>query len=192
MFGSIEYDEKVWWYLSRSSGIVALVLLIATQLWGVALATRIIRVERPAWLLDLHKWLGGLALTMTTFHVAGLMLDGYVHFGWSDVLVPGAASYRPFAVSVGILSMYFIVAIQLTSYLRSRLPRGLWQAIHATSYGIVWTTGAHAWLAGTDTSREWYRTILIVLAVLTVFGMIARLRTPTRRSVASAGSGQAV
>ena len=59
-------NEKIWWYLSRSSGIIALVLLVLSVVWGVLLATRALKpYDRPAWLLDLHKWLGGTALVMT-------------------------------------------------------------------------------------------------------------------------------
>src|SRR5688572_18628698 len=89
-------NEKLAWYVARSSGIVALVLLVASLTWGVLLATRVLRPhDRPAWLLDLHRWLGGLALAMTGLHLAGLWLDGYVHFGPAELFVPGASGYRP-------------------------------------------------------------------------------------------------
>ena len=43
-------NEKVWWYLSRSSGIIALVLLVLSVVWGVLLATRALKPhDRPAW-----------------------------------------------------------------------------------------------------------------------------------------------
>ncbi len=34
-------------------------------------------MDRPAWLLDLHKWLGGTALVMTGLHMLGVYQDGY-------------------------------------------------------------------------------------------------------------------
>ena len=79
-------NEKVWWYLARSSGIVAMMLLVASVVWGVLLATRALKPhDRPAWLLDLHRWLGGMALVMTALHLLGLVLDGYVSQQlWAD------------------------------------------------------------------------------------------------------------
>ena len=57
----------------RSSGIIALVLLVLSVVWGVLLATRALKpYDRPAWLLDLHRWLGGTALVMTGLHLFGL------------------------------------------------------------------------------------------------------------------------
>ena len=65
-------NEQVWWYLSRSSGIIALVLLVLSVTWGVLLATRALKPhDRPAWLLEVHKWLGGTALAMTGLHLIG-------------------------------------------------------------------------------------------------------------------------
>ena len=107
-------NEKVWWYLSRSSGIVAMVLLVASMVWGVLLATRALKPhDRPAWLLDLHRWLGGMALAMTGLHMLGLVLDGYVTFG--SRRAAGArqrASTDRWPVALGVLSMYVMIAIQ--------------------------------------------------------------------------------
>ncbi|MDA2960871.1 MAG: hypothetical protein O3A61_00985 [Actinomycetota bacterium] len=49
-------SDHFWWYLSRSTGIVALVLLVLSFTWGILLSTRALReVDRPAWLLATHS-----------------------------------------------------------------------------------------------------------------------------------------
>ncbi|HEY0396749.1 MAG TPA: ferredoxin-NADPH reductase, partial [Acidimicrobiia bacterium] len=54
------------WYVARSAGLVAWALLAASVLWGLALSTKILSPKvRPNWILDLHRWLGGLALVFT-------------------------------------------------------------------------------------------------------------------------------
>ena len=51
-------NPQIWWYLARSGGIVAWVLLVASVVWGVLLATRVLKPhDRPAWLLGMHRWL---------------------------------------------------------------------------------------------------------------------------------------
>ena len=51
------------WYIARSSGIVAWLLLAGSVLWGLALSTKVLRGKpRPNWILDLHRFLGGIAL----------------------------------------------------------------------------------------------------------------------------------
>lgn len=179
-------NEKTWWYLSRSSGIVALVLLVLSVVWGVLLATRALRpMDRPAWLLDLHKWLGGTALTMTGLHLLGLYLDGYIDFGFAELLVPGASEYRPVAVAIGVVSMYVMIAIQVTSYLRHRLSTRVWRMTHMLSYGLVWGAAIHAGMAGTDTVNRAYQMLALLLTMVAVAAMIVRILSPGRRQPAS-------
>lgn len=175
-------NEHTWWYLSRSSGIVALVLLVLSVVWGVLLSTRALRPhDRPAWLLDLHRWLGGTALVMTVLHLLGLYLDGYIDFGLVELLVPGTSAYRPIAVSIGVVSFYFLVAIQVTSMLRRRLPQRVWLAIHVTSYGLVWGAAIHAGLAGTDTVNRAYQVLALLLTLMAVGATLVRIVSPGRR-----------
>ncbi len=177
-------NEKIWWYVARSSGIVALVLLVASVVWGVALATRVLKPhDRPAWLLDLHRWLGGSALVMTALHLVGLLLDGYIDFGFADVLVPGASSYRPVAVAIGVFSLYALVAVQVTSYLRRWLSRQVWHGIHMLSYLVVWAAALHAGLAGTDVTNRAYQILALVLTIAAVAAGVVRVLTPGRRKV---------
>lgn len=178
-------NEKIWWYLARSSGIVAMTLLVASVLWGVLLATRALKpFDRPAWLLDLHRWLGGMALVMTALHMLGLMLDGYISFGAADLLVPGAASYRPLAVALGVLSLYVMIAVQASGYLRRQLSPGVWRAIHVSSYGVVWGAAIHAGLAGTDTVNRAYQVLALVLTLAAVAASVVRIVAPGRRPAA--------
>ena len=47
---------------------------------------------------------------MTGLHLLGLYLDGYIEFGFTELLVPFASDYRPLAVAIGVLSFYVMVA----------------------------------------------------------------------------------
>ena len=58
--------SQITWYAARASGIVAWALAAASVVWGLALSTRALgRTPRPAWLFDLHRFLGGIALAFT-------------------------------------------------------------------------------------------------------------------------------
>lgn len=174
-------NEKIWWYLSRSSGIVALVLLVLSVVWGVLLATRALKPhDRPAWLLDLHKWLGGTALVMTGLHLLGLYLDGYIDYGFADLFVPGVSEYRPLAVAIGILSLYIMVAVQATSYMRRWLSKRVWHGIHLLSYGLVWTAAIHAGMAGTDTINRAYQGLALLLTLIAVAATMVRIVMPAK------------
>ena len=43
-------NPQLWWYFARASGMVAAILLVASLVWGVLMATRALRpVDKPAW-----------------------------------------------------------------------------------------------------------------------------------------------
>ena len=99
-------NPQTWWYLARASGIVSWLMLTASVLWGAALAIRASGPHvRPAWILDLHRWLGGLAVTFTAIHVGALVADSYVDFGFLDIVVPFASDWQPGAVAWGVVAM---------------------------------------------------------------------------------------
>ena len=110
------------WYVARAAGIVAWALLAASVLWGLAMTTRALgpKPKRP-WLLDLHRFLGGLALVFTAIHVVAIMGDSYVHFGLAEALVPLASKWHPIPVAFGIVGIYLLAAVEFTSLLRSRI-----------------------------------------------------------------------
>jgi predicted ferric reductase len=151
------------WYVARSAGIVAWALLTASVLWGLTMTTRITggRVRRP-WLLDLHRYLGGLATIFTGVHVVAIVLDSYVHFGLASVLVPFASSWKPVAVAWGIVAVYLLLAVELTSLARAHLPRRIWRATHFASFPLFLFATLHGITAGTDAHAVLFRGVAIV------------------------------
>lgn len=166
-------NAQFWWFLARSSGIVAWAALSASVLWGIVLATDLFpQHRRPAWLLDLHRWLGGLTIGFLGIHVGALLADSYVAFGPADVLVPFASAWKPVPVALGVLAMWALVVVQGTSLAMKRLPRRVWRRIHLLSYGAFWLTSLHGTFAGTDASRLLYL-VPSTLSVLAVAGGVA-------------------
>ena len=104
------------WYVARAAGLVSWVLLTAGVLWGLAISTRVLRGRpRPAWLLDLHRYLGGLATIFAGVHVVAILFDQFVHFDLVSVLVPLASTWHPVAVAWGVAGLYLLLAVEITS-----------------------------------------------------------------------------
>src|SRR5271169_6090640 len=120
--------NSLWWYVARAGGLVSWGLLAAAVLWGLALRSRILGSRpRPAWLLDLHRYLAGVAVVFVGVHVGAILLDGYVPFDVVQVLIPFTSTWHPGAVAWGIVALYLLLAVELTSLLRSHLSRWLWR-----------------------------------------------------------------
>ena len=142
---------QLWWYTTRSSGIISWALLALSVLWGLALSTKVFgKRPRPNWLLDLHRFLGGLSVVFAAIHVAAIVLDGFVEFGAVDILVPFATDYHPVAVAWGIIAMYALVAVELTSLLRKKLSKQAWRAVHYLSFPLFALATIHLLAVGTD------------------------------------------
>ena len=145
--------SQLWWYSARAGGIVAWALLTASVIWGLMLSTKLRPPRvRPAWMLDLHRFLGGLAAIFTVVHVGSIMLDSYTSFGLADVLVPFASSWRPGAVAWGIVAVYLLGAVELTSLARRHLSHRWWRRVHVLSLPLFFLATIHFVVAGTDAS----------------------------------------
>ena len=174
-------NEQLWWNTTRASANIAMLLIVFTILWGVLLATRVLKPnDRPAWLRDLHTWLGGLALVFTIIHMVTLIADSYITFTIVDVLVPFASDWRPFQVSLGILGFYILAAVQITSMMMKKIPKTLWRRIHMLSYLQFAIVVVHALTAGSDVGKPWYAGFTVAIAMLGA--AIAGLRWVAGRS----------
>lgn len=182
-------NPQFWWYLTRSSGIVAWLMLTATVIWGVLLSTKAFpNQRRPLWLLALHRWLAGLMLSFLAIHLAALVADNYVTFDVVDLVVPFATDWKPGAVALGVVAMWLLVAVQVTSVAMKRLPRKFWRVVHLSSYVVFWLTSMHAAFAGTDTTSWLYRWTAVASIVAVAGALMYRLanRRAVRRAARAA------
>ncbi len=176
-------NPQLAWYAARAAGIVAWALLSAAVIWGLLLSTRLLHgTPTPRWLLDLHRFLGGLAVTFTAVHIGGLVGDNYLHFGTADLLVPFASNWRPGAVALGVVGLWLLLAVELTSLLMRWLPHRLWHRIHMSSYVLFWTATLHGLLAGTDAHNVVYIMATNSVVTLVLFLTLVRALASPRRA----------
>lgn len=158
--------SSIWWDLTRASANVAWGICLFAILWGVLLTTRILReMDRPAWLRDLHSWLGGLTIAFTVVHMATLVQDKYVNFDIVDTLVPFTSTYRPIPVAFGVTAFWILVLIQSTSLMMKKMSRTTWRRIHMLSYPLYAIIVVHALTAGSDVGTPLYTGVSMALAM---------------------------
>ena len=182
-------NPQVWCYLTRASGLVAWLMLTASVIWGIVLSTNAFpEHRRPAWLLDLHRWLGGLAVSFTMIHLGALVADSWVHFGLADLIVPFASQWRPGAVALGVVAMWLLLAVEATSLAMKRLPRRVWRWIHLSSYVVFLIVSLHAAFAGTDRTHWLYQGTAVSSIAAIAWATVYRLthRRAPRRAATSA------
>ena len=171
-------NEHSMWYLSRASGMVAWIVLGITCLWGILLITRMLKpADRPAWLLDLHRYLGVLSIVTTGAHMATLVGDNWEHWGWSELFIPFTKlEYsNSAAIAWGLFAFYLMVVIQLTSWVMKWLPKKLWHAIHLLSYVLFVMVTIHGFKAGSDSTNIVFFTVAVGAIAILLFALVARV-----------------
>ncbi|MBC8365328.1 MAG: ferric reductase-like transmembrane domain-containing protein [Actinobacteria bacterium] len=176
-------NPEIWWHVARASGIISWLMLTATVLWGIVLATDLFpEHRRPAWLSDAHRWLAALSLWFLGLHLGALVADSYAEFGLAELAIPMASEWKPVPVAVGVVSMWLLLVVQATSLAMRRLPRRLWRLVHLSSYLAFWLASLHGTLAGTDAASPIYTLTSILTLLAVVFGVIYRILGRRRRA----------
>jgi predicted ferric reductase len=170
--------SQAWWDIARAGGIVSWALAALAVIGGLQLSTRLVRRPAPAWMLDVHRFLGGLAVVFLGVHILGLAVDRYIGFGVTDFLVPFASPYKPSAVALGVLAMYLLLAVEITSLLMRRIQRRHWHAVHLASYVVYITATVHGLTAGTDRHNAIFQWACLITAAIILFMILVRIWSP--------------
>ncbi len=149
-------SDQLLWFASRGSGIVSLLLLTAVTVLGLI---SVIRWQRPTWprflTADLHSNLALLSVVFVGVHITAAILDPFAKLGISAALIPFASSYRPLWVGLGVISVYLIIAIIVTSLLRERIGQRTWRAVHWVAYAGWPLAVLHSAGSGSDAFSTW-------------------------------------
>jgi hypothetical protein len=170
---------QLWWYVARAGGLVSWALLAGSTLVGLLLSTRAVALRASAaWVIDLHRGLGGLSVVFVGVHLSAVWLDGFVHFSLADLLVPMRSNWHPAWVVWGIVALYLLVAVEATSVARRWLPHHWWRRVHAASFPLFTVATVHGILAGTDRGNLAVLGVMIITSMIVVFLGTARLVRP--------------
>jgi sulfoxide reductase heme-binding subunit YedZ len=181
------------WIILRAAGIGAYVTLFLSVAFGL-MATSAPFDKRFAKqsAISIHQFLSTVGLVLLGVHIGGLLLDSYVPFGPKQILVPAASTYRPVAVALGVVGMYAMVVVLVSSWMRRHYSAKLWRRLHLFAVPAFVLSMLHGIFAGADASRRWMFLIYVTTACVVVFLLVLRGLTvglrPTRRVQSSPGS----
>lgn len=172
-------SQQLWWYVTRSAGIIAYLLLWLSTAWGLAVPSRIIQpVLDQSYTFDFHQFISLLAIGFALLHILVLTLDRYLPYSTLQILIPFLSPYRPLWVGIGVISFYIILLVTITFYLRTRIGMSTFRAIHIFSLlGYLGIT-LHGLYAGTDSplisTQILYKGTALIVVFLTVYWLVLK------------------
>jgi DMSO/TMAO reductase YedYZ heme-binding membrane subunit len=187
-------NGKELWYLTRGSGAVALLLLTASVVLGVANTTRWKTDRWPRFIVyGLHRNVTLLALAFTVIHVVTTIVDAFAPIGVVDAFIPFLSPYRPFWLGLGTVAFDLLLALIVTSFLRRRIGTHAWRAVHWLAYASWPVAMLHSLGTGSDANTGWLLFLgvacgLSVLAAVLWRLLAARDAPPAMRAGATLGT----
>ncbi len=165
-------------YLVRSSGIVATVLIVLALAWGLLFSARATgNRRRPNWWLDLHNYLGGLALVFVVVHIVAAYLDSSSGIGVAQIFVPLTSTATRWGIAWGVLATDLLAVAVFTSWPKKLFARRTWLLIHLLSIPVTVVAAVHAWMVGSDQQTRWFQATLAVLLGVAVYPAVVRLNS---------------
>jgi predicted ferric reductase len=172
------------WTLVRASGFTAYLLLCLSVITGLALSSRWQSAVKWPRLInnELHNFLTLLSLIFTTVHVLTAWVDPFSKFGWNEIFIPFATSYRTTWMAMGILALYLGLAVGISTWLRPYIGYKWWRRFHIVTFGVYILALGHSIFTGTDSLTWWgisiYAGSAVLVGILLVQRLSKRQRTP--------------
>ncbi len=157
-------SDQFFWFATRSAGIMAWFAATFSIVVGLLIPTRALgRKPTIPWLVDLHRYLGGMSVVFLIIHLVTLWADEFVNFGPADLLIPWVAEVpglSRWSLAIGVIAGWLLVAIEASSLIKDRIAPRTWHTIHLTSFAVMVAGAVHGLEAGSDTDNV----LLVALA----------------------------
>jgi methionine sulfoxide reductase heme-binding subunit len=166
---------SAYWYLTRGTGTIALILLTLSVALGVANVRRLRTEYVPRFVFDaVHRNVSLLAMAFLLVHIVTSLLDGYAPIRLIDVVLPFVSAYRPLWLGFGAVAFDLMLAIVITSLLRRRFGYRAWRATHWAAYASWPFALLHGLGTGSDTKAGWMLVIVGGAVIVMIVAVVSR------------------
>jgi predicted ferric reductase len=178
-------SSTAFWYATRASGLMALILLTLTMVLGITTTTRARARNWPGFAQqEIHRRISMIAVVFVAIHVLTSVLDTYVNISWAAIVIPFTSSYGRLWVGVGAISLDLMIAVFVSSLLRARMRPQTWRAIHWVAY-LSWPVAlAHTFGLGTDAGEGWVIALGAACVIAVALALAWRIRQGARQASA--------
>jgi predicted ferric reductase len=164
---------QTMWYITRSSGLIAYVLIWLSMVWGLGVASKIFdTLLHGTFTYDFHQYISLLSIGFTLLHIGVLLFDRYMPYSVLQILLPFISPYRPFWVGIGIIGFYLALLVTVTFYIRTRIGMKAFRTIHVFSLVSYFAITLHSFFSGSDSSLASVMVLYVGTFLVTLFLII--------------------
>ena len=175
IYASMTLGPSIYWYVTRASGAVALILLTASVVIGIAAIGRLRGPAVPRFMVDgLHRTASLLAIVLLAIHILTSVLDSFAPISIVDAVIPFVGAYRPLWLGLGTVAFDLLLAVAITSLVRRRLGYAAWRGIHWLAYACWAVAVLHGFGTGSDVHQTWMLAIDIACIAAVLAGVVVR------------------
>lgn len=170
-------EPKAFWYLSRSTGVVAYLLLWVSIVFGMVVSNKMARLWNGGpTAVELHQFVTWLAIAFGFFHAFILLGDKFIQASVAQVLLPFAyTGFEPFWVGMGQVALYLTIIVAVSFYFRKQMGYRAWRLLHYVSFAVYSLLTLHGIFAGSDTTHPLMIAVYAVCAASVYFLLIVRI-----------------
>ena len=95
--------------------------------------------------------------------------------------MPFSSPYSPFWVGLGAIALDLMLAVFVSSLLRSHLKPATWRGIHWLAYGSWPIALAHTFGLGTDSGEHWVIAVGVLCVLSVGLALAWRVRTSVKK-----------
>lgn len=175
--------DEVLWAVGRTSGIVSLLLFTAAVVLGILVRGGRALPGLPRFAVGrVHRDVSLLATVFLVLHVLTLLGDSYAQMSLVDLVIPFLGEVEPFWQGLGTVALDLVLAVVLTSALRTRLPAPVFRAVHLGVYPMWALALLHSLGVGTDAGTTWFLALAGGSFTAVALALLWRLAAPAVRT----------
>lgn len=172
------------WYVVRGAGFAAAGLLVLLMLSGIGQVTGLTyRLIEPIKAWAIHRAMAIALCFAIALHIGFLLVDHYVRFSLTQILVPFASHYKRSSgvplgslwVACGVLAMYGIAIVVASSLFWMNSHKRTWKLLHYINYAVMLLIFFHALYAGSDLAYGLFRLAWMATGAVLLLGIVSRL-----------------
>ena len=155
------------WNTTRAAGLTSYLLLFISIVTGISQSFKSIHPKRRKTLNLIHESTGWFGILFGLIHGLVLMFDQDVTLSLGEILIPFTAKTDTFSIGIGILSLYIMLILILSSDYMKKIGVKLWRKIHFLSFPAYLLGLIHGVWLGPDTQKGlisllYYGTAIVV------------------------------